>query len=144
MINWKFKNKLVNSPPENAYGFVYCITDKTTGNFYYGCKAFYSTTNPKISKKRANELYSGRGAKKKRETKVKESKWKEYTSSSKIVQALIEEKGIDNFDFKIVSFHTTKQEMLVKEALLICTEFLKFNQQILNEWVSVKAFKLKR
>ncbi len=143
MINWKFKNKVVNSPPENTYGFVYRITDETTGNFYYGCKAFYSTTKPIISKKRANELYSGKGRKPKRETKVKESKWKEYMSSSKIVQALIEEKGIDSFKFEIISFHTTKQEMLVKEAYLIAGDFLKYNVKILNEWLSVKAFKLK-
>ena len=143
MVNWKFKNKVVNSPPENAYGFVYCITDKTTSNFYYGCKSFYSTTKPIISKKRANELYTGKGRKPKRETKVKESNWKEYISSSKIVHSLVEEKTIESFDFKIISYHETKQEMLVKEAYMIAGEFLKYNNKILNEWVSVKAFKLK-
>jgi hypothetical protein len=143
MITWKFKNKVINSPPENTYGFVYKITDKDTGNFYYGCKSFYSTTKPIISKKRANELYSGKGRKPKRETKVKESNWKNYISSSKIVHTLIEEKTTDNFKFEIISFHQTKQEMLLKEAYIIAGEFLQFNNKILNEWVSVKAFKLK-
>ena len=88
-------------------------------------------------------MYTGKGRKPKRETKVKESNWKEYISSSKVVHSLVEEKTVVSFDFKILSYHTTKQEMLVKEAYMIAGEFLKYNNKILNEWVSVKAFKLK-
>ena len=57
------------------YGFVYKITNKKTKDFYYGAKSFCSITNLKISKKKSNEIYSGKGRKPTR-LKKKESDWK--------------------------------------------------------------------
>jgi hypothetical protein len=142
-MKWKYKNKTINSPPKDAYGFVYKIEDKTTGEFYYGSKTFWSRRNEKISKKRANELYSGKGRRKQKELKIRESDWLTYNSSSKELQRLILEKGEFSFSFNILSMHNTKQELLLAEAFLIIKEFLKFNNKILNQWVSVKSFKLK-
>lgn len=135
--NWE-----ITQPPKNKYGFVYKITYLKDKSFYIGSKAFYSITNPKISKKRSNELYRGKGRKPVREKKVVESNWKVYTSSSAIVKAMIEEHGLKKFQFEILKTFETKQEMLLYEAYLISYEFIIRNPKILNEWVSVKSFKL--
>ena len=81
------------------YGFVYCITFNITGQMYIGKKFFWSKrTLPPL-----------KGKTRKRHIK-KESDWQEYTSSSKIVHALIDKHGIENFSFDIISLHPNKQE----------------------------------
>lgn len=141
--NWVYKNKLFTIKDLDQYwGFVYKIINLSTNEFYIGSKSFFSRTNGKISKKRSNELYSGKGRKPTREKKIKESDWKTYKSSSKKVQEmmLLED---SKFKFEIIELFDNKQEMLLKESFLITYEFLNRNPLILNEWVSVKSFKLK-
>lgn len=135
--NWK-----ISKAPKDKYGFVYKITFKEDNSFYIGSKAFFSITNPKISKKRANELYRGKGRKPVREKKIVESNWKIYTSSSSFLNDMIKEHGIDKFSFEILKSLDTKQEMLLYEAYLISYEFLIRNPKILNQWVSIKSFKI--
>ncbi len=140
---WIFGNKpLEIEDLEPYWGFIYKITKLSTGEFYIGSKSFFSRTNGKISKKRSNELYSGKGRKPLREKKIKESDWKTYKSSSKKVQAMIVENPND-FEYKVLELFTNKQEMLLKEAFYIIVEILDRNLLLLNEWVSVKSFKLK-
>jgi len=140
--NWIYKGKpFIIKDLEPYWGFVYKLKNLNTDEIYYGSKFFFSRTNGKISKKRSNELYSGKGRKPLREKKVKESDWKTYKSSSKKIQEMIA--NGDKFQFEILSLHETKSEMLLTEALYIIQEFLKRNAKILNDWVSVKAFKLK-
>lgn len=127
---------------EKYWGFVYKITNIETGEFYIGSKSFFSRTNPKLSKKRSNELYSGKGRKPTREKKVKESDWMSYISSSKKVQAMIVQNP-NIFKYEILELFETKQEMLLTEAVMIGKEFLKRNALILNDWLSVRCFKLK-
>ena len=68
---WQFNyNPICEIPEGDWYGFVYKITNKTTKEYYYGCKSFYSITNPKISKKKSNEIYSGKGRKPTRLKKI--------------------------------------------------------------------------
>lgn len=140
MNRWKLNNELLDEIPDNAYGFCYRITSPI--GYYIGSKCFYSTTNPKISKKRSGQIYKGTGRRPIREKKVKESNWKEYRSSSKIVKELLIEYGEDQFDFEILEIFDNKQEMLLKEAYLIAHDFLARNP-ILNEWISLRCGKLK-
>lgn len=145
---WTYKKKEVKEIPEDdAYGFVYKISPKwllpvSNDYFYYiGCKSFYNTTNPKISKKKSNELYSGRGRKPTRQKKVKESDWKTYLSSSKKLQEIIEQSGIHNFNFEILSLHRCYTTMILQESKLIIDAFLAKDNSIMNEWISVKIRK---
>lgn len=144
---WLHKGKELKEVPENIYGFVYKISPINTklfGEIYYiGCKSFYNTTNPKISKKKANELYSGKGRKPTRQKKVKESDWKTYISSSKKLQGLIEENGKELFKFEILSFHNCYTSMILSESKLIIEAFLNNDNNILNDWISVKCRKLR-
>jgi len=98
-MQWLYNNTLLSEIPENAYAFVYEITNNLTGQKYIGKKFFYSkkTLKPLKGKTRKRHV-------------VKESDWKTYTSSSKPVNADIEEIGIDNFTFEILSLHPNKTE----------------------------------
>lgn len=144
---WIYKNKKLEEIPENTYGFVYKISPiniELFGDIYYiGCKSFYNTTNPKISKKKANELYSGKGRKPTRQKKIKESDWKTYISSSKKLQSLIEKNGKELFKFEILSFHNCYTSMILSESKLIIEAFLNNDNNILNDWISVKCRKLR-
>lgn len=140
---WIFNNKPFEIKDlEQYWGFVYKITNKNTQEFYYGSKSFFNRTNGKISKKRSNELYSGKGRKPLREKKIKESDWKTYKSSSKKVQEMIKNQPF-GFKFEIVALYKTKAEMLLWEAYFIINEFIMKNSLILNDWLSIKSFKLK-
>ena len=107
--------------------------------YYIGSKQIYSVTHPKISKKRANELYSGKGRKPTREEKIKESNWKTYKSSSSIVKEMLKKYKAK---FLIYDFYNTKNEMLGREAYKILEAFLNKDEKILNEWVSIKTGRL--
>lgn len=140
---WMFGNKpLKINDLESYWGFVYKITKLSTNEFYIGSKSFFSRTNGKISKRRSNELYGGKGRKPTREKKIKESDWKTYKSSSKKVLSMITENPQD-FKYEIHQIYETKAEMLLVEAYLIILGFMFKDPLILNEWVSIKSFKLK-
>lgn len=140
---WIYKNKPFKIKDlEQYWGFVYKISNLITNQFYIGSKSFFNRTNTKISKKRSNELYSGKGRKPLREKKIKESDWKIYKSSSKKVQEMILNNE-NNFKFEIIALYKNKAEMLLNEAFLIIKEFILKNNLILNDWISIKSFKLK-
>ena len=84
--HWHHK-KLFN--PEDYYGFIYRITFLLTGEQYIGKKTFYTW----------NRTGTKRG---------KESNWKTYTSSSKEVNQLIDEYGMECFHFEILTLCCTK------------------------------------
>lgn len=137
---WYYKGKAItdiSQIPECCPFFTYKIVfnDQT---YYYGSKQVYSVTNPKISKKKAKELYSGKGSYKKKLRTIKESDWQDYTTSSKTVQERLK---TELATFYILDFYGTKAEMLGREAQLILEDFLNKEEKILNLWVSLKMFK---
>lgn len=139
---WLYKDKPFKIKDLDQYwGFVYKILNLKTQEFYIGSKSFFNRTNGKISKKRSNELYSGKGRKPTREKKIKESDWKTYKSSSKKVQNMINENPQD-FQYEILTCFKTKAEMLLFEAMIIIEHFFYRDKRILNDWVSIKSFKL--
>jgi hypothetical protein len=82
--HWQFEDQLDYN---NAAGFVYVIKDKLNGMMYIGKKFF-------------------RGAGK--YNKGQQSNWRSYTSSSKSLQARMDEVGQDQFEFIIVEQYYTK------------------------------------
>mgnify|MGYP001482890123 CR=1 FL=1 len=78
--------------PADYFGFIYEIEQKSTGKAYIGKKHFRF----KRKKTKSNK------------SRTKDSDWKDYTSSSELVQDLIEEFGIDDFDFRILLLCTGK------------------------------------
>lgn len=99
MNNWIYRNKILSEIPEDAFGFVYRITNLTNNNYYIGKKQFYSTTRKKIP------------GRKNRRVIIKESNWKKYTSSSKELKEQIKRLGVSNFKFEVLAIAKTKGQL---------------------------------
>lgn len=89
--HWIYKGNNITEVPEGMKGFVYLITHQLSGKMYIGKKNFYSTRTLKPLK----------GKKRKRKV-TKESDWRFYSSSSKYVNELIVEHGVEDFTFEIL------------------------------------------
>jgi len=98
----------INEVPTSMIAFVYTITNKLNGLVYIGKKNYYSTiTKPPL-----------KGLKRKRKV-TKESNWKVYCSSSKVVQSDINSHGKDNFSFKIINSYDSKVKATYAEMELM-------------------------
>ena len=71
MSHWLNKNKILNEAPENAFGFIYKITNTTNDKMYIGRKYFEK-------KRRVKKKGQSR-----RKVIRKSSDWQTYTGSSK-------------------------------------------------------------
>jgi len=92
-MKWTYKNKVIDSIPDEYEGFVYLITNTTTGQKYIGKKlAKFKTTKPPL-----------KGKKNKRRG-TKESDWKTYWGSSDRLNADVETLGEDNFTREILHY----------------------------------------
>ena len=74
------------------YGFVYCITNRNTGQKYIGRKYFTQKRKPRTGNKRRV---------------TSESDWKRYYGSSAELKQDIKSLGKENFRREIISVHTT-------------------------------------
>ena len=89
---WIYKGDIFNSDDINDnYGFVYRITNTTTGKSYIGRKYFVQKRKPKGGKRRVTS----------------ESNWKQYYGSSDELKQDIRRDGKDTFRREILSLHTT-------------------------------------
>ena len=89
---WIFKGSVFDSDDiGDNYGFVYCITNTTTGKSYIGRKYFVQKRKPKGGKRRVTS----------------ESNWKRYYGSSDELKQDIKTLGRDSFKREILSLHTT-------------------------------------
>ena len=89
---WIYKGGIFNSDDiGDNYGFVYCITNITTGKSYIGRKYFVQKRKPKGGKRRVTS----------------ESNWKQYYGSSDELKRDIRDFGRENFRREILSLHTT-------------------------------------
>ena len=80
---WLYKDKPLETVPEEAYGYVYLITNTVTNRKYIGKKLFWF---------RRTKVVKG----KKKRLKV-ESDWKDYWSSSDEVKKDVETHGANSF-----------------------------------------------
>lgn len=102
---WYYQDKPFNSDDIGDHvGFVYIITDKSTGMKYVGKKFFFSTRRLPPLK-----------GKTRRRTKITESDWQDYFGSSEEVKQLVEEHGEGNFHREILHLCKTKGELSYKE-----------------------------
>ena len=95
--HWNYGYKF---DPEQWFGFIYCIENTVTSQFYIGKKQFYH------------------GGKKKSRTYGKEMSWRTYEGSSTKVKSDIKKYGKDHFNFNIVDMYKTKGGLYYAEAYL--------------------------
>ena len=85
-MQWTYEGKTIDTIPDEYEGFVYLITNLTTGQKYVGKKlAKFKTTKPPL-----------KGKKNKRRG-YKESDWRDYWGSSDRLQADVDKLGTENF-----------------------------------------------
>ena len=110
-MTWYYQNQLVESLPEECVGFVYLITNSTTGRKYIGKKlAKFSKTTYKTVK-----LKNGTKKKKKIRSKI-DSDWQDYYGSNIELNKDVENLGKDNFTREILYYCTSKAECSYIEA----------------------------
>jgi len=83
----------------NAVGFIYLIRDPTTKKLYLGKKLY--------------RVMKGK-------TKGKESNWRVYQSSSKLVKELVKTKGKDKLEFFCVAEYNSKGSLAYAETWSLC------------------------
>tara|TARA_B100001057_G_scaffold53610_1_gene47591 strand:- start:968 stop:1525 length:558 start_codon:yes stop_codon:yes gene_type:complete len=104
-MQWTYQGEQIDEIPEEYEGFVYLITNKSTGQKYIGKKlAKFKTTKPPL-----------KGKKNKRRGK-KESDWRDYWGSSDRLLADVAEIGEQNFTREILYLCKGRGEMSYIEA----------------------------
>lgn len=115
ILKWDYNNNSnvikiisIDDIPEeykNAIGFIYQITQISTGKSYIGRKMLYE-----------NKTTQKKGIKTKNKV---ETDWKNYFSSSDELKQLKEDIGIDDFKREILVFCFTKSQMIYAEECLL-------------------------
>ena len=108
---WLFENTQISELPEDCAGFVYLITNNTTGRKYVGKKlAKFSKTSYKVVKQK-------NGIKKRKKIKSKiESDWQLYYGSNIELNEDIIKLGSENFTREILYYCKSKAECSYIEA----------------------------
>jgi hypothetical protein len=111
-MSWIYKDEVINTLeeiPQNAIGFVYEITQLTTGRKYIGKKSLYThRTLPPL-----------KGEKKKRKI-IKESDWQKYYGSQTDLKQLVKANTQD-FYREILEFAYTKKTLTYLENKFLFT-----------------------
>ena len=90
---WIYLERVFDSDDIGDYfGFVYCITNKTTGRKYIGRKYFWSFRTPPGKKRKVKQ----------------ESDWKKYYGSCPELKEDIKKYSKEIFNREILSLHKTK------------------------------------
>jgi hypothetical protein len=104
-MQWTYEGKTIDKIPDEYEGFVYLITNTTTGQKYVGKKlAKFKTTKPPL-----------KGKKNKRRG-TKESDWRDYWGSSDRLNADVAKLGPDKFTREILYLCKGRGEMSYIEA----------------------------
>lgn len=110
-MTWLYQSTPVEELPEDCVGFVYLITNNTTGKKYIGKKlAKFSKTTYKTVK-----LKNGNKKKKKIRSKI-DSDWRDYYGSNDQLNKDVETLGKENFTREILYYCKSKAECSYIEA----------------------------
>lgn len=98
-MSWFYKNKILRDEdiPAKAAGFIYMITNVSSGKKYIGRKLLTRSHRRQKNKKIIRSRV--------------ESDWREYWSSSPDLLKVFEEEGTDNFIREILVFADTKGQL---------------------------------
>ena len=94
---------------EEYFGFTYRMTDLRTGQMYLGAKQFYYWDGPVKGYKCTDPMDQDWD-----ESLWRDGEWRQYTSSSKPVNALISDEPW-NFKFEVVQLHRNKLKLFHAE-----------------------------
>ena len=126
---WLYNDKEIGDDEIEGYSsFVYIITNLENGKKYIGKKIFKSVQRKKVK---------GKTRRKKVE---KESNWKSYFGSNKLLQEDVERLGQDRFRREIIKLCKTRGTASYWEAKLqMQYEVLEKPDDFYNEWIMCKV-----
>lgn len=128
--HWILSDGLAFNP--DALGFVYEITYIPTDRRYIGKKLMKSNKKLKPLK-----------GKKRGRRQMKETDWREYTSSSNEINDTIKKEGKGNFKFEILSFHNSKSMLAYRECELQIQKRVLFDDRYINGIINIRLSKIK-
>jgi hypothetical protein len=133
-MTWYFQNEIIESLPEECVGFVYLITNLTSGRKYIGKKlAKFSKTTYKVVK-----LKNGTKKKKKIRSKI-DSDWREYYGSNTELSKDVDTLGAENFRREILFYCKSKAECSYIEAREQFTHKVLESKDYYNGQISVRV-----
>ena len=127
--HWKTNIKEI---PEDAFGFIYLITNNINNKKYIGKKQIVSKRKLKPLKGKINKR-----------SKIIETDWKTYSSSSFDVQNDIKKYGKENFSFEILKFCYSKSEMAYYEAKEQFDKDALISENYYNGIINLRISKIK-
>lgn len=139
---WKYNGEEItdiDQLPSGTFGFVYRVFNKNTGKAYIGKKVLYHSTKKKLTKKELAEI-EGQGRRPAFRLIVKESDWKSYWGSNKL---LVEERknNPDDFERSIIQLATNKKQLTYFETkYLFIYSVLEKSEEFYNDNILGKFF----
>lgn len=110
-MSWYYQGNLIEELPETCVGFVYLITNSTTGRKYIGKKL------SKFSKTTYKTVKLKNGIKKRKKIKSKiDSDWQTYYGSNEELKKDVTTLGSENFTREILYYCNTKAQTSYLEA----------------------------
>ena len=125
---WTYEDKEFNREEEfleQYQGFVYCVTEVSTGKKYIGKKFFWKPKILPVTKTR----------KRRKRTRV-QSDWRNYYGSSETVKTLVE--GGQDFQRTVLRLCRTKGECSYYEAKLQFEYDVLLSDEYYNEFIGCK------
>tara|TARA_Y100001980_G_C14481774_1_gene260162 strand:+ start:347 stop:799 length:453 start_codon:yes stop_codon:yes gene_type:complete len=102
--------------PDNTFGFVYRVVHKPTGKAYIGKKVLYFQRKVKLTQKDL-KMYEGVvGRKPSYKLAIKESNWKDYWGSNKLLKEVMDLEPIENFERHIIKTAPNKKLLTYYET----------------------------
>lgn len=133
-MTWTYQGQEVIEPPENAVGYVYCITNLLSGKKYIGKKLFqFSKTTYKIVK-----LKNGTKKRKRIKSKIS-SDWQTYFGSNTQLNEDVVNLGEDNFAREILYYCNSKAECSYIEAKLQFEYKVLETEDFYNRQISIRV-----
>lgn len=137
-MTWIFEEKIIETLPEDVVGFVYMITNRSTGRKYIGKKL------SKFKKIRLKTSRLKNGTKKKSKIRYEiDSDWQTYYGSNTVLSEEVKTTGSENFHRQILRYCYSKNELNYWEAKYQFDYGVLLSGDWYNEWISVKVRKLK-
>ena len=123
---WLYESKEFNEVPDGVIGFVYLITNLTTGKKYVGKKGFFSTRRIK-SKKTVR-----------RKVKTSNSDWLDYYGSNDALAADLAVTGAGNYQREILHLCKSKGEMSYMELKEQIDRNVLFRDDYFNSYIGAR------
>lgn len=142
-MNWLHEEKEIvdiSQFPEGAVGFVYFITNIQSEKFYIGKKALYMNQSKLLTKKEMLEWSKPGRVPKKRKIR-KESDWKTYYGSNKLVKEEVKTLGEDKFQRNILKFCFSKKQMSYWEQYYQFEYNVLFREDSYNDNIAGKFYR---